>query len=161
MSDIKIDPKDVEDSLGIQNLPEAPRSISLTGYYKGFSVLVTQRDPKTSTYPLLQNAMKAIDWMIDNNFKPSWNTQTNRELMNDTPRVASNAPVPSGDAAWISEKSDAEEKFVRAPIPSSEGWCNIHKVDMQQRNGKYGMFYSHVAGQQPDGRPSYCSGKIK
>ena len=51
---------------------EAPASVTIRGYYKGYSVLVTNRDPATDTFPLVQKAIKAIDWMIENGFKPSW-----------------------------------------------------------------------------------------
>lgn len=54
---------------------EAPASVTIKGYYKGYSVLVTNRDPATDTYPLVQKAIKAIDWMIENGFKPSWNEE--------------------------------------------------------------------------------------
>ena len=51
---------------------EAPASVTIRGYYKGYSVLVTNRDPGTETYPLVQKAIKTIDWMAENGFKPSW-----------------------------------------------------------------------------------------
>lgn len=54
------------------NYPEAPISVSVTGYYKGFSVIATKRQPNEALKPLLEDAMKAIDWMANNGWKPSW-----------------------------------------------------------------------------------------
>ena len=60
-------------------LPEAATSVTWKGYYKGFSVLVTKRDAKSSVMPLLDSAMASIEWMIEKGFQPSWNTQTNTQ----------------------------------------------------------------------------------
>lgn len=57
--------------------PEAPASVTIKGYYKGFSVLITNRDPKVSVSPLLAKAINGINWMVENGFKPSWNDNTN------------------------------------------------------------------------------------
>jgi len=57
---------------------EAPASVNFRGYYRGFSIQTTNRDPDVKVAPLLTKAMKAVDWMIENGFKPSWNEETNK-----------------------------------------------------------------------------------
>ena len=59
---------------------EAPISITIVAYYKGFSLHLTKRDPKVEAAPLLRSVMKGIDWMIKNDFKPSWSPSTNIQL---------------------------------------------------------------------------------
>ena len=59
-----------------ETLPEAPVSITIKGYYKGFSVLITRR--KTSMEEKqLTSIQKTIDNMVDKGFAPSWNEKTN------------------------------------------------------------------------------------
>lgn len=81
-------PEDVEETLDkaaevsremnqIKGLPEAAASVTVRGYYKGFSVLLTNRDPNVAIGPLVNKAMMAIDWMAEHGFKPSWNDETN------------------------------------------------------------------------------------
>ena len=40
-----------------------------------------------------------------------------------------------------------------ASTPPAEDWCGIHQVQMKERKGKYGPFYSHMT---PNG---WCNGK--
>ena len=68
------------------NLPEAPASVTIRGYFKGYSVLITNRDPKVNVAPLLAKAMNGITWMIENGFKPSWNNETNSKS-SSTPKI--------------------------------------------------------------------------
>ncbi len=86
-----IDPKEIEETLGEQSegyrefvadqgkdkQPEAPASVTIKGYFKGFSVLITNRDPAVAVAPLLAKAINGINWMAENGFKPSWNEDTN------------------------------------------------------------------------------------
>lgn len=58
------------------DLPEAPASVTIRGYYKGYSVLLTNRDEGVSMSPLLKKAIIAIDWMENNDFKPSWDDKS-------------------------------------------------------------------------------------
>lgn len=93
------------------------RSVNVTGYYKGFKIQATQRDPEVSLKPLIENAQKAVDWMVKQGFKPSWNPDTNE--VTDT-------------------SSDAIE---------DTAMCEIHDVPMKAREGKYGTFFSHAKKQ--------------
>ena len=73
---------DIDEVLGIKDKPsqpEAPISSTVRGYYKGYSVLLTKRDPNVKSLPLLEDAMKAIDWMDEHGFKPSWADDTNKK----------------------------------------------------------------------------------
>ena len=56
-------------------LPEAPVSITVRGYYKGFSVLITKRNADGKVE--LKKIIGAIDNMVEKGFKPSWNEETN------------------------------------------------------------------------------------
>ena len=64
--------KDFKEAIDKANPPEAPASVTIRGYYKGYSVLLTNRDESVKMSPLLKKAMIAIDWMENNDFKPSW-----------------------------------------------------------------------------------------
>ena len=55
------------------NLPEAPASVTIRAFYKGYSVLLTNREESVRMRPLLRKAINAINWMDLNDFKPSWN----------------------------------------------------------------------------------------
>jgi len=68
----------------ISGLPEAPVSINVRGYYKGFSVQITKRNAKGVVE--LEKIITAIDNMIKNGFKPSWNDDTNGKS-SSTPKV--------------------------------------------------------------------------
>lgn len=56
---------------------ESPQSITVQFYYKGFSILLTKRDPETEVKPLLEDAMTSIEWAIERGLQPSWNKATN------------------------------------------------------------------------------------
>ena len=58
-----------------KSLPEAPVSITVRGYYKGFSVLITKRHAGEEIK--LDGIMVAIDNMVGKGFKPSWAEETN------------------------------------------------------------------------------------
>ena len=68
----------VEDIFG-KNYPEAPASMNVTAYYKGYKVQLTQRDPNVPLNKHMANAMTAINWMVENGFKPSWADDTNKQ----------------------------------------------------------------------------------
>jgi len=61
-------------------LPEAPISITIKGYYKGFSVLLTKRLDERELTPQIVGVMAVIDNMINKGFQPSWNTDTNAKV---------------------------------------------------------------------------------
>jgi hypothetical protein len=51
------------------------------------------------------------------------------------------------------ERFPVEEEPESAPTPPAEDWCSLHHVQMKERKGKYGPFYSHMP---PNG---WCNGK--
>jgi hypothetical protein len=81
-----IDP-DIEKSIdetfkeNTPELPEAPMSITIKGYYKGFSVLLTKRMDETQLAPQIVKVMGLVDTMIANGYKPSWNDDTNGKML--------------------------------------------------------------------------------
>lgn len=64
---------------------ESPQSLSIVGYYKGFSVTLTKRDSEAKIKPLIDDAVEAIDYMIGQSFLPSWNKDTNDASLNKQP----------------------------------------------------------------------------
>lgn len=97
---------------------EAPMSVTIQAYYKGFSVLITKRDAQVSVSPLITQSMQAIDKMIDLKFKPSWNDETNQTALGRTvgeavgykPPKTPAQSIPSKKAVCPSCGGDAEEK---------------------------------------------------
>jgi len=65
-------------------LPEAPISLTIKGYYKGFSVLLTKRMDESQLTPQIIGVMAVIDNMINKGFQPSWNTDTNAKVNGKT-----------------------------------------------------------------------------
>jgi hypothetical protein len=63
---------------------EADQSVTIKGYYKGFSVLITKRKHDAKILPLIEDAMIAINYMITKEFKPSWNEDTNEQVSQPT-----------------------------------------------------------------------------
>ena len=111
-----------------QELPEAPVSITVRGYYKGFSVLITKRNATGEVE--LDKIMKAIDNMVGKGFKPSWNETTNSGI-----RVLSEAPT--------------------TPVPTCgvHGTPMVWKTGIGKSSGKPYAFWS-CSTKNADG--SYC-----
>lgn len=83
---------------------EAPISVTSTVYYRGVSVLITKRDPKTPIKDLLESQIEVIDWMLDTKgAQPSWNMDTNRQVAvsqptsNTIPLVTTLTPSEKGE----------------------------------------------------------------
>ncbi len=64
-------------------------------------------------------------------------------------------------AGWVVKKAvdvqPAPEKPLEATTPPYEKFCETHKVEMKERQGKYGVFYSHA--QKVGEEWVYCTGK--
>ena len=65
-----------EEDYNKPELPEAPVSITIRGYYKGFSVLITKRKEAVDNDEATK-IMRTIDGLVVKGFQPSWNTETN------------------------------------------------------------------------------------
>lgn len=103
---------------------ESPQSMSITGYYKGFSVILTKRDEQAKIKPLIDSAMEAIDYMLENSWNPSWNKQTNDEIKN----------VSTLQEKFIQSDLMPQEDYVREPIETSR---DIHvQHDPSKKNWK-------------------------
>ena len=76
-----IDPKEVDESLEeskmIDEMPEAPLSIHIDTYYKGFHSGITIRMPDNKLIPI-SKIKTVIDNLVSQGFKPSWNEDTNK-----------------------------------------------------------------------------------
>ncbi len=83
----------MKDVLGEKELPEAPASLNVRGYLKGFSIQITKRGEVAQ--PLLEQSIKIVDWMEANGFKPSWNEQTNGKVYSKT---ETGMPFPDDNA---------------------------------------------------------------
>jgi len=102
---------------------EASQSVTASLYYKGYSIMLTLRDPQVKLLPLLEKAMHIIDWAIEKgDFEPSWNTQTNKELK---------AVSPS--EKWLNENPPLQ----RTPMPPPPNGltCAICQKPATERNG--------------------------
>ena len=82
---------------------ESPQSITVNFYYRGFSILLTKRDPSVEVKPLLEEAMKSIDWAILHNLQPSWNPETNAQ-------AAASRPIVTQDSKTHVTNPIAEQK---------------------------------------------------
>lgn len=103
-------------------LPEAPLSTTVRGFYKGYSVLLTMRDPEIDGKPLLQKSMSAIDWMEQNDFKPDW-----RETEPTT--QPSQPPLPMATAT-------APKVHYKDPQSVDQATCPHEHVTQKQSIGK-------------------------
>ena len=88
---IDSDLKETADSFLEKDLPEAPVSITVRGYYKGFSVLITKRNATGEVE--LEKIMQAIDNMVTRGFKPSWIEETNNKHTSITQSPVLPAPL--------------------------------------------------------------------
>jgi hypothetical protein len=68
-----------------KDLPEAPMSIHIDSYFKGFHVGTTIRLVDNTIVPV-SRIMAVINGFMTNGFQPSWNVETNN---------AHSAPVPA------------------------------------------------------------------
>ena len=110
---------------------EAPESVTIKGYYKGYSVMLTKRDVSVKSLPLLQDAIKAIDWMEEHGFKPDWHTDANGKA---------------------SQAGDGKQLL---------SVCPIHNEPMKVRQRNFGVFTSHYLGEDAAGKKQYCKGVAK
>ena len=113
------------------HIPEAPESVTIKGYYKGYSVMLTKRDVSVKSLPLIQDAIRAIDWMEEHGFKPDWHTDSNGKAGH------------AGDGKQLLSV------------------CPIHNEPMKVRKGDFGIFTSHYLGEDASGKKQFCKGGAK
>ena len=129
----------------LKELPEAPESVTIRSYYKGYSVLLTKRHADVKALPLLESAMRAIDWMEANGFKPSWDVVVPANEIKTVPgaTVASTAPstapicgvhnIPMSCKSGTSKTTGHPYAFWGCSLKSQDGnWCNFKPVVVKQ-----------------------------
>lgn len=120
---------------------EAPVSVSTTIYYKGFSVMITKRDPDVKHERLIEDQLAMLDWLIDRGVKPSWDEETNKQALSE--------PVTH---------QENTERELRAEDNPSIPTCNMHNVKMKERTWpKGGTYYDHR--REIDGVWNKCTGE--
>lgn len=63
---------------------EAPESMHIDAYYKGFHVGLTKRATDAKMKPYVDAAMTTIDYLVEQGWKPSWNEDTNQSFNQST-----------------------------------------------------------------------------
>lgn len=126
-------------------LPEAPMSINIRGYYKGFSVQLTKRLDENSLELQIPRVVGVIQKMIEYGYKPSWNEDTNGKTL--APQTPATAPQVALQAT-----------------PASSPVCGIHRTPMVWKTGiskKTGKPYAFWSCAQKDINGDYCQYKVK
>ena len=113
-----------------KELPEAPMSIHIDTYYKGFHSGITVRMIDNTTIPT-SRIMKVIDSLISNGFQPSWNVETNNAHSIPVQSVVSQPVVqpsigvcPKCGAPLKEAKTKAGMVFTKC---STNGWDKVNK----------------------------------
>ena len=110
-------------------LPEAPISITIKGYYKGFSVLLTKRLDERELTPQIVGVMAVIDNMINKGFQPSWNTDTNAKVNGETKTLDPICPIhnkamTNGKWGW----------YCKTKV--GESWCKYSPAQKESKELK-------------------------
>lgn len=107
-------------------LPEAPVSITIRGYYKGFSVLITKRK-ETPDKTELENITKTIDNMVGQGFKASWADKIEPQTNGETKDEPKTKPCECGGvrtlrtgvskegrkwAGWLCSNKDCDPEWI-------------------------------------------------
>ena len=79
-------------------MTEAKMSGNIRGYYRGYSIQITNRDPDVEVKPLLQKMVQIAKFMESHDFEPSWNSDTNKKAEGEQPALSGtcekhNAPL--------------------------------------------------------------------
>jgi hypothetical protein len=115
-------------------LPEAPISITVRGYYQGFSVLITKRNADGTIK--IDDIKKAIDNMIEKGFKPSWADATNKasttkEVDKDVP-ICGEHHVPMTWKTGVGRASGKPYAFWACPQKNADGtYCNWKSTEVK------------------------------
>lgn len=113
-------------------LPEAPLSFNIIGYYKGFRVGTTIRLEQNGTIPT-SKVINLVEALIELGFKPSWNETTNKETL--TPKTidlsidgptgqGGKCPIHGTPLVWksgISKTTNNPYAFWSCPTKNADG----------------------------------------
>jgi hypothetical protein len=107
------DEKDILESIE-QNveLPEAPLSINIGSYFKGFYIGWTKRSLDLEAGDKIGGIKSFIEKLIEEGFEPSWNKQTSKEQL-----------------------KSASEEFVESISADPTPICGIHNARMVWKTG--------------------------
>ena len=106
MDQLTKDDQEFMEAFTQQQNPEAPQSGNVTGYFQGFSIQITCRNPAIDLKPLVKKMSETAIYMSSLGFLPSWNDQTNEAFKSKStngasipvspvlPPVASLTPMP-------------------------------------------------------------------
>ena len=89
MDELSKDDQEFLEALPPTENPEAPQSGNVTGYFNGFSIQITCRDPKVELQPLVKKMSETATYMSSLGFLPSWNDQTNEAFRSKSTNGAS------------------------------------------------------------------------
>ncbi len=95
MDELTKNDKEFIDALLPTESPEAPQSGNVTGYFNGFSIQITCRNPQIDLKPMVLKMKETAEYMSSLNFLPSWNETTNEALKIKTAVVAPIATPPA------------------------------------------------------------------
>lgn len=92
---------------------EAPLSIHIDAYYKGFHSGITVRSMDNSVIPA-KKIVAVIESLIGSGFKPSWNVETSKahlqpEMSVDVPAVQQDPCPKCGAALVTAQKKDGSQ----------------------------------------------------
>lgn len=114
--------KDMKDAIDETTvLPEAPESLHIDAYYKGFHFGITKRSRTARIMPYIDDAIAAIEYMLTKDCKPSWNDQTNNTYENKR----------DPDPRWIREPIEQTERPSRTVVPGGR----VNKDDCPHDGG--------------------------
>lgn len=106
-----------------ENLPEAPASQTIKLSYKGFEILLTQRDLDVKMIPFLDKAKLVIDYAIGNGFEPP--VRSNGFMKSKAPTKP--CPIhPDKELRERESKDRAGEKYwshSKGAYPNFGEWC--------------------------------------
>ena len=131
-------------------LPEAPMSIHIDTYYKGFHSGITIRMTDNTTIPT-SKIMRVIDSLINSGFQPSWNVETNNAHITPVKEGFPNDTIGSPKA----EVPDITS--LHQPSCPKHGMTTKWKEGTSKKTGNPYAFWGCTSRNQ-DG--SYCNAEL-
>lgn len=111
--------EDITDTLDnsmTPEMPEAPQSISVSAYYKGFKTIFTIRKESNKSVAVTQTTA-LIDGLVEAGWKPSWNDATNGAVKAPV-KVDPNAPICEVHNVAMTLKPAGVSKTTNKPYPA-------------------------------------------
>lgn len=121
-------------------LPEAPLSINIGSYYKGFYVGWTRRSADGKVTPHVSGVKEFVEKLIEAGYVPSWNPETNKASLGENKGIGVDlsidgekgqggvCPVHGTKLVWktgISKTTGKNYAFWSCPTKNADGsYCN-------------------------------------